>query len=79
MPTMISLGSEMLRSNPKDSKKLEYSTNKGLSWHPRFSGSSSVGTFSDLMDGGKEILGTTNIGLFYSTNKGLSWHIRKRN
>ncbi len=79
MPTMISLGSEMLRINPKDSKKLEYSTNKGLSWHPRFSGSSSVGTFSDLMDGGKEILGTTNIGLFYSTNKGLSWHIRKRN
>ena len=79
MPTMISLGSEMLRINPKDSKKLEYSTNKGLSWHPRFSGSSSVGTFLDLMDGGKEILGTTNIGLFYSTNKGLSWHIRKRN
>ena len=76
---MISLGSEMLHINPKDSKKLEYSTNKGLSWHPRFSGSSSVGTFSDLMDGGKEILGTTNIGLFYSTNKGLSWHIRKRN
>ena len=79
MPTMISLGSEMLRINPKDNKKLEYSTNKGLTWHPRFGGNSGVGVFSDLMDAGKEILGTTDKGLFYSTNKGLAWHVRKRN
>ena len=56
-----------------DSKKLEKSTNGGVSWSTKFSGSSSVGEFQDLTDVGKEILGTTSKGLFKSTNDGVSW------
>lgn len=78
MPIMINRGKEMLRISPKDSKKIEYSTNQGRSWIARYSGSSSTGAFSDLMDAGKEILGTTDKGLFYSTNDGRSWICRKR-
>ena len=65
MPQMISYGGELIRISPKDSKKLEYSKNNGLSWNARCGGS-------------KEILATTEKGLFYSTNKGLSWNVRKR-
>ena len=72
MPIMINRGKEMLRISPKDSKKIEYS------WIVRYSGSSNTGAFSDLMDAGKEILGTTDKGLFYSTNDGRSWICRKR-
>jgi len=35
MSTMIKLGNELLRINPKDSQKLEYSTNNGSSWYKR--------------------------------------------
>jgi hypothetical protein len=73
---MIKLGNEFLRISPKDSQKLEYSTNNGSSWYSRYSGSSSTGNFQDLTDGGKEILGTTSKGLYYSTNKGSSWNKR---
>lgn len=78
MPTIINRGKEMIRISPKDSKKLEYSTTQGRSWILRYNGSSSTGDFSDLMDNGKEILGTTNKGLFYSTTDGRSWILRKR-
>ena len=79
MPQMINYASELIRISPKDSKKLEYSKNNGLSWNPRCNGSCSYGKFMDLMDNGKELLATTEKGLFYSTNKGLSWNIRKGN
>ena len=69
MPIMINRGKEMLRISPKD---------QGRSWIVRYSGSSNTGAFSDLMDAGKEILGTTDKGLFYSTNDGRSWICRKR-
>ena len=78
MPQMISYGGELIRISPKDSKKLEYSKNNGLSWNARCGGSGNYGKFIDLMDNGKEILATTEKGLFYSTNKGLSWNVRKR-
>lgn len=78
MPTIINRGKEMICISPKDSKKLEYSTTQGRSWILRYNGSSSTGDFSDLMDNGKEILGTTNKGLFYSTTDGRSWILRKR-
>ena len=78
MPTMINRGKELIRICPKDTAKLEYSTNGGRSWSSRFSGSSSTGQFSDLMDNDKEILGTSSKGLFYSTNDGRSWSLRKR-
>ena len=75
---MINRGKELIRISPKDNKRIEYSTNQGRSWMLRYSGSSSTGAFSDLMDGGKEILGTTEKGLFYSTNDGRSWMFRSR-
>lgn len=78
MSTMINRGKELIRISPKDSKRIEYSTNDGRSWISRYSGNSNTGQFSDLMDNGKEILGTTNNGLFYSNNEGRSWMIRKR-
>ena len=73
---MINLGKELLRISPKDARKLEYSTNNGLSWHQRCSSSSSTGEFIELMDNGKELLARTTKGLFYSRNNGLSWHKR---
>ena len=68
----------MLRISPKDNKKIEYSINQGRNWMIRYNGSSITGSFSDLMDSGKEILGTTDKGLFYSTNEGRNWMLRNR-
>ena len=56
---MINYGGELIRISPKDSKKLEYSKNNGLSWNARCGGSGNYGKFIDLMDNGKEILATT--------------------
>ncbi len=78
MPIMINREKEMFRISPKDSKKIEYSTNQGRTWIVRYSGSSNTGAFSDLMDAGKEILRTTNKGLYYSTNDDRTWICRKR-
>ena len=79
MPTMISLGGELIRISPKDNKRLEYSRNNGVSWNLRFAGNNICGAFSDLMDNGSELLATCEKGLFYSRNKGISWNLRKRN
>lgn len=76
MSIMINRGKEFLRISPKDSKKIEYSTNDGRSWNSRYSGSSSTGEFQDLTDNGKEILGITSKGLYYSTNDARSWNKR---
>ena len=78
MPIMINRGKEILRISPKDSKKIEYSTNQGRTWMIRYNGSSNVGSFIDLMDSGREIFGITDNGLFYSTNDGRTWMLRKR-
>ena len=79
MPQMINYGGELIRISPKDSKKLEYSKNNGLTWSQRCGGSSICGKFVDLMENGNELLATTEKGLFYSKNKGLTWSVRKRN
>jgi hypothetical protein len=78
MAQMLILRKEMLRINLKDAKKLEYSTNDGRSWLTRFSGSPSIGEFKELNDNGRELLATTDRGLFYSTNDGRSWLMRSR-
>ncbi len=75
---MINYGGELIRISPKDSKKLEYSKNKGLTWSTRCSGSGNCGKFLDLMDNGSELLATAEKGLFYSKNKGLTWSKRSR-
>ncbi|MFB9077161.1 hypothetical protein ACFFLS_03035 [Flavobacterium procerum] len=75
MSQMITKDSELIRINPNNSTKIEYSTTSGRSWHVRYSGSS-YGSFQDLTDNGKEILATTSKGLYYSTTNGRSWHKR---
>ncbi|MCH7535536.1 MAG: hypothetical protein IH948_07295 [Bacteroidetes bacterium] len=75
MGQMINRGKEMIRINPKQPSKIEYSTDDGRNWHTRYSGSS-CGDFSDLTDNGKEILGSTSKGLYYSTSDGRNWHKR---
>ncbi len=75
MGKLINRGKEIIRISPKQTNKIEYSTNNGQSWHTRFLGSS-YGDFKDLADNGKEILATTSKGLYYSTNEGKSWHKR---
>ena len=69
MNEMILFGGKMIRINPKDAKRLEYSNNQGRSWQTLFSGGS-PGEFKGLMDGGSELLAQTSKGLFYSKNDG---------
>ena len=64
MSQMINRGKELIRISSKDDKKLEYSTNDGRSWLIRYLGSSIQGAFQELTDNGKEILATTEKGLF---------------
>lgn len=78
MPLMIRRGKELIRINPKDTRKLEYSISDGRNWSNRFSGGSNTGNFQELIDNGNEILGTTTKGLFYSRNDGRTWGLRKR-
>ncbi len=72
---MIKRGKELIRINPTNKTKIEYSSNDGRSWNTRYSGSS-YGEFTDLQDNGIEILGSTSKGLYYSTNDGRSWNKR---
>lgn len=58
---MINYGGELIHISLKDSKKLEYSKNNGLSWNQRCAGSSSYGKFIDLMDNSNELLATTDM------------------
>ncbi len=75
MSQLINRGKELIRINPTNSNKIEYSTNDGRSWMNRYN-SSSCGSFTDLSDNGKEILATTSKGLYYSTKDGRSWFKR---
>ena len=77
MPKMINRGKEIIRICPTNPSRLEYSTNGGRIWNIRYLGTT-VGKFIDLMDNGKEILGTTDKGLYYSTNDGRIWNLRHR-
>lgn len=71
MPTMINLGSEMIRINPAKNT-IESSTNSGRSWVTR-STQSSVGTFIDLLPYDNELLAATSKGIFASSNQGRFW------
>ena len=75
MGQMINTGKELIRINPSNKQKIEYSSTNGATWHSRFTGTS-CGDFSDLTDNGKEILANTSKGLFYSTTNGATWHKR---
>ena len=75
MGTMLNLGKELLRIDPNDSRKLQYSRNGGRGWMTRYPGHSSTGDFQDLADNGNEILATTSRGLFYAKKStgGSAW------
>lgn len=47
MPQLITYGNELIRINPANNR-IEYSTNRGVSWISRYSGKS-YGTFRDLV------------------------------
>jgi hypothetical protein len=78
MSTMISRGKELIRIRPDNPTQLEYSTSSGRVWSRRYNGNTSTGTFIELIDNGREILASTNKGIFYSTNEGRVWSLRKR-
>lgn len=74
MPLLINYGNELIRINVSNNK-IEYSTNRGLSWMTRYNGSS-CGTFRDLLPYSGKIIACTDKGIYYSSNKGLSWMSR---
>lgn len=71
MPQLVTSGSELIRINLAKNS-IERSTNGGVSWTPRYSGTS-TGTFRDLLVYGTELLACTSKGIYYSTNGGISW------
>ena len=75
MPQLITYGNELIRINPANNR-IEYSTNRGISWMGRFSGSS-CGTFRDLLPYNGKIIAITDKGVYYSTNEGISWMRRR--
>ena len=76
MSIMINNKKELIRISPRDLKKIEISTNDGRTWNSRYGGFSLKGNFQDLTDNGKEILATTEKGLFVSKNTGRTWNMR---
>lgn len=55
---------EWLRINPK-TKRLDYSRNQGVSWHPQYSGSG-CGDFEDITETKDSIVAVTSKGLYLS-------------
>ena len=72
---MIIRGKELMRINPTDNTKIQCSHDNGLNWFNR-STSDSFGKFTDLVDNGNEILGTTSKGLYFSRDNGNNWSKR---
>jgi photosystem II stability/assembly factor-like uncharacterized protein len=71
MSQLITYGNELIRINPANNR-IEYSTNRGVSWVSRYSGNS-YGTFRDLVLHNGKIVAITDKGVYYSPNKGVSW------
>lgn len=73
MSQMIERGKELIRINPKEKTRLEYSTCNGRSWNTRYMGGY-CGEFIDLIDNGTELLAMTSKGTYYSRSDGKSWN-----
>lgn len=48
MPTIINRGKELIRINPTNSMKLEFSITNGRTWLLRYPGNSGIGRFQTL-------------------------------
>jgi hypothetical protein len=72
MSKILDLGKEILRIDPANPQKLQYSTNGGRMWLTRYQ-NAQCGNFTDLLDNGKELLAQTSKGLYYSTSGGRMW------
>lgn len=70
---MLNRGKELIRIDPTNNKKLQYSTNDGKTWNSR---GITHFEFEDLTDNGGEILATTSKGLYVSKNEGKTWNKR---
>ena len=74
MAQIISIGTALLRINPTNNKKIEYSSN-GKYWTTHYTGST-YGEFYDLLLFGSEIFAVTSKGLYVSKNEGRNWSPR---
>lgn len=74
MPQLITNGNELIRINPANNH-IEYSTNRGITWMSRYSGST-CGVFRDLLPYNGKMIALTDKGVYYSSNKGISWMSR---
>ena len=79
MPSTIKYEDVLIRINPNDAYRLDYSRNEGRTWMHLYGKNSSTGEFEDLFDNGKELLARTTKGLFYSHTRGRTWTFRSRN
>ena len=77
MAQVISIRTALLRINPTNNKKIEYSNN-GKYWTTHYTGST-YGEFYDLLLFGSEIFAVTSKGLYVSKNEGRNWSPRYTN
>ena len=74
MPEVIKKGKELIRICPTNTLKIEFSIDAGETWKIRYMGNpTSPGAFLDLEEGGKDLVATSEKGIFTSKNKGKSW------
>lgn len=78
MAQIINIGTTLLRINPTNSNKIEYSSNNGKLWISRYA-SSNYGEFRDLLLFGSEIFAVTSKGIYISKNEGRNWIPRYTN
>lgn len=72
MALLIELEEIIVRINPKNQKRLDYSKNQGKLWLSRYTGTS-CGEFYDLSFEGKLLVAKTSNGTFTSRDKGRVW------
>jgi len=73
---MIKWKEYLVRINPNDSTKMQFSADNGTNWNEMYVTNIGGGQILDLTDNGDEILATTSKGLFYTKDRGYNWNKR---